>query len=626
MTQYGASPQRRATAVAMTAAGLTVLGLVVGFVPRVPDWAWRGALIGALVAWVALAALWRPLVGAMTSAGVEARYRHRRYRQLVATAKEGVVTIDTDRAISVVNQQAADMLGYSVDEVVAQRDSHFADAGADGGADGGAEASAAAGTGERELTLRRKDGSAVSVLLNESPLLDADGQYAGQLGLITDLSERNGLEDELAFHLFHDPLTALPNHLLLVDRLDAALELASAGATGVAVVVVDVDGMTDVNNTQGHGGGDQVLVELAGRLAGAVPERDTVARSGGDTFVVVAEATGLLFAEGLADRLRNTLNQPCTVGGAPVDVTTSMGVAVGQYGDLPGTLLRGADLALRQAKSLGRGRTEFFTQELRASTKERLELVAELRHAVDRGELSMRYQPVVSLDEGGIVGAEALVRWEHPRRGTLSPAVFIPLAEETGFIDRIGAWVIEETSRQLASWERLRPDLSMSLNVSARQFGAGVLHEIVRAAVDATGVDPRHLALEITEAALMDDVDLSVRVLDDLRATGVRISIDDFGTGYSSLARLNRFPIDVLKIDQSFVAGLPDDTYDVAIVEAVLAIASSLNLSVIAEGVENAAQARTLRELGCRCAQGYAFFRPLTAERFEAELAYALSA
>jgi diguanylate cyclase (GGDEF)-like protein/PAS domain S-box-containing protein len=618
MTQLAASPQRRATAAALTAAGLTALGLVAGFVPRVPDWAGRAALVAALVAWAAMAALWRPLVGAMTRAGAEARYGHRRYRQLVATAKEGVVTIDTDRAISVVNQQAADMLGYSVDEVVPQGDSDLAAA--------GAETSADAGTGERELTLRRKDGSAVPVLLNESRLLDVDGQYAGQLGLMTDLSERRRLEDELAFHLCHDPLTALPNHLLLVDRLDAALQLAGEGGSGVAVVVVDVDGMTDVNNTQGHGGGDQVLVELAGRLAGAVPGRDTVARSGGDTFVVVAEATCPLFAEELADRLRGTLDAPCTVRGALVDVTTSMGVAVGQYGDRPGTLLRGADLALRQAKSLGRGRTEFFTQELRASTVERLQLVADLRHAVDRGQLSMRYQPVVSLDDGHIVGAEALVRWEHPRRGTLSPAVFVPLAEETGLIDRIGAWVIEETSRRLASWQRFAPDLSMSLNVSARQFGAGVLHEIVRAAVDTTGVDPTHLSLEITEAVLMDDIDLSVRLLDDLRATGVRISIDDFGTGYSSLGRLNRIPIDVLKIDQSFVAGLPDDTYDVAIVEAVLAIASSLNLSVIAEGVENAAQARTLHDLGCRCAQGYEFFRPLTAERFEAELAYALPA
>jgi diguanylate cyclase (GGDEF)-like protein/PAS domain S-box-containing protein len=614
MRHSAASPQRRATAVAATAVGLTVFGVGGGFVPGLPGWVWRGSLIGVLVAWAGLALLWRPLVAAMTVARADSRYRRQRYRQIVTTAKEGVVTIDTDQAISVVNQQAADMLGYSVDEVVTQGDSRFAETGED------------AATGERELSLRRKDGSVVSVLLNESPLLDAKGEYVGQLGLITDLSERKGLEDELAFHLFHDPLTSLPNHLLLVDRLDAALALAAEGDSGVAVVVVDVDGMTEVNHAHGHGGGDHVLVEVASRLAGAVPERDTVARSGGDTFVVVAEATGPRFAEELADRLRRVLARPCAVRGTLVDMTTSMGVAVGQHGDRPGTLLRGADLALRQAKTLGRARTEFFTEELRTSTRERGELVAQLRGAVERGEFSMRYQPVVWLADGHIVGAEALIRWEHPQRGTLSPAVFIAAAEETGLIDPIGQWVIEETSRRFASWQRLVPDLSMSLNVSARQFSTGLLRDIVSGAVAASGVDPTHLALEITEAVLMDDVDLAVRTLTELRETGVRISIDDFGTGYSSLARLNRFPIDVLKIDQSFVAGLPDDTYDVALVEAVLAIGASLHLSVIAEGVETAAQARTLHELGCRRAQGYAFFRPLTADRFEAELVAAMPA
>jgi diguanylate cyclase (GGDEF)-like protein/PAS domain S-box-containing protein len=565
-------------------------------------------------------------------AAVRERARHRRrgearYRQIVETVKEGVVTIDTDNAISVVNQQAADMLGYDVHDVIARSRSQFstADAGAgpdagDAPPDGSPEQAEAGATGERETSLRRKDGTTVSVLLNESPLHDSDGHYTGQLGLITDLSERNGLQDELAFRSCHDPLTSLPNHLLLVDRLEAALVQAGSGGPGVAVVLVDVDGIKDVNAAYGHSGGDEVLLELARRLEEALPERDTVARSGGDEFVVVAEATGLLFVEGLVDRLREAMSERWSVGGSTVDITTSMGVAVGQFGDRPGTLLDGAHLALDAAHGRGPGRTGFFTDVLRAARRDRGEAVTDLRRALERHEFVLRFQPVVSLDDGRVVGAEALIRWEHPERGVVGPADFIPVAEESGLIDQIGEWVIEETSRYFAVWQRFVPELSMSLNVSARQFTADRLDDIVRKAIVATGMDPSRLAFEITEAVLMDDVEVSVRTLTSLREAGVKIAIDDFGTGYSSLSRLKRFPIDVLKIDQSFVAGLPDDAYDTALVQAVLDIGKALDLSVIAEGVENAAQAKTLRDLGCTRAQGFQFYRPLTPDQFQSAL------
>lgn len=543
-----------------------------------------------------------------------------RYRQIVETAREGVLTIGTDMVVSAVNQRAADMLGYKMDELVGHRISEFY------GVDGPAAARIDAASrrqgrlrGERETTLRRKDGSIVCVLLNESPLMDREGRYAGQLGVLTDLTERKWFEAKLAFQAVHDPLTGLPNRLLLVDRLQLALDRAEQGSSGVAVFLVDVDGFAGVNTSHGHDGGDQVLVEVAGRLAGSVREEDTVARFGGDEFVVVAEGTGR-FAGKLADRLRVALSVPYSVDGAEVGITTGIGVALGQKGDLPGTLLHGAAVALVKAKANGRGGTEFLTEALRVTSSRRLATVSDLRQAVDRQEFSLRFQPVVALLDERIIGAEALVRWEHPTRGTLSPHEFIAVAEETGIIDPIGQWVIEETCRRFAELQQLVPDLSMSLNISPRQLAADGFSDIVRDAINASGVDPSRLALEITESFLMDNAELAVATLTALRETGVRISIDDFGTGYSSLSRLNRFPVDILKIDQSFVAGLPDDTYDTALIGAVLAIAGSLNLSVVAEGVENRAQARTLLELGCQCAQGYHFYRPLTAEHFKAAM------
>jgi diguanylate cyclase (GGDEF)-like protein/PAS domain S-box-containing protein len=613
---------------AWAAAGLTALSLCSGVVSRKNGLGWLGplSLMVALVAWGFMLRLvlrlrsvatdvsdWQEPVGDTRESGA-------RYRQIVEAAKEGIFTVDTELAISAVNQRAADMLGYSIDELVGHSICEFA--GTDGGESATAEAvqwTAGRLTCERETTLRRKDGTVVSVLLNQSPLLDTESQYAGQLGVILDLTERKGFEDELAFQAVHDPLTGLPNRLLLVDRLELALGRAKRGAPGVAVVFVDVDGFKDVNAAHGHGGGDELLVEIAGRLSNCVRERDTVARFGGDEFVVVSEGAGF-FAEKLAERLRAAMAATYRVGDAKVEITVSMGVAVGQYGDRPGTLLRGADMALLQAKADGRDRTEFFTDALGATSRQRLAIVADLHRAVDRGEFSLRFQPVVSLADECIIGAEALIRWEHPRRGTLSPQEFITVAEETGLIVPIGRWVIEETCRRLAAWQRLMPELSMSLNISARQLTTGILDDIVRDAIAASGVDPSHLELEITEGVLMDDVELSVDTLTALRKTGATISVDDFGTGYSSLSYLNKFPVDVLKIDQTFVAGLPDDAYDMALVQAVLAIAEALSLSVIAEGVETALQAKTLLDLGCHKAQGYHFYRPLTADAFEAEL------
>jgi EAL domain-containing protein (putative c-di-GMP-specific phosphodiesterase class I) len=303
-----------------------------------------------------------------------------------------------------------------------------------------------------------------------------------------------------------------------------------------------------------------------------------------------------------------------------INITVSIGVAVGKNGDRPGTLLRNADMALLQAKANGGDRTVFFTDALQTSSRNRLAMVADLRRAVERDEFSLRFQPVVSLSDGRIIGAEALIRWEHPLRGTIHPGEFIPIAEEMGLIDLIGQWVIQQTCLRLASWQQIMPELTISMNISVRQLSSGHLNQILSDALRTTGANPAHLVLEITESVLADDVDVALHALNSLRDTGAAISIDDFGTGYSSLSYLHRFPVDVLKIDQSFIAGLPDRGCDAALVQAIMAIAHALGLTVIAEGVETAEQASTLLSFGCVQAQGYFFHLPLTANEFEMQL------
>ncbi len=525
-----------------------------------------------------------------------------RYRQVVDTAHEGVLTVDSEMAISDANQPTADMLGYPIDELIGRPMAEFYGPGMADTASREAQQRAAGMLAEkREATLQDKEGLPLPVVINESPLLDTEGNYEGQLSMIADLTERHGLQEKLAFQALHDPLTGLPNRLLLAERLQLALEPATVGHGGVAVALVDIDGFRMVNTAHGTGGGDALLLEAARRMSATVDEGDTVARFGGNEFAVISEHSGdsATAAQLLADRLRAGLTGPCPIGNTQVPFTVSIGGALGRRGDRPGTLLRSADMALMKAKTSGGDRTEFFTRALAAASRRRLAIASDLRHALERGEFSLRFQPVVALADRTIVGAEALVRWEHPRRGTLNPAEFITVAEETGAIGPIGQWVIEETCRQFAEWQPLAPDLSVSANVSAHQITAGNLNEVVRNAVAATGMDASHLTLEITESVLMDDVALSRAVLASLRATAVKISVDDFGTGYSSLSYLNTFPLDALKIDQSFVAGIPGDSCDTALIEAIVAIAAALGLSVIAEGIEKQAQATTLMGLGC---------------------------
>jgi diguanylate cyclase (GGDEF)-like protein/PAS domain S-box-containing protein len=549
-----------------------------------------------------------------------------RKRAILESALDCVVTMDSEGRILEFNPAAEHTFGYSKAAVIGQelaqviippslRDAHRAGlaqclARSDGNP-----------VGRRlQMTAMRADGSEFPVELAITQV-DLPGPPIFT-GYLRDVTEPVRAERELTHRALHDALTGLPNRVLLIDRLRVALERAQRSQSMVAVVFVDVDWFKDVNTAHGHAGGDDLLSEVAGRLAGSVRGADTVARFGGDEFVVVSEGVAH-FADNLAARLRHSMAAPCIVGGTEVPITVSMGVAVGGGTDGPDALLRDADIALLHAKALGKNRTEFYTDALRATSQDRLSAIADLRRAVDRHEFSLRFQPVQRLDGTGIIGAEALLRWEHPEKGTVLPAEFIGLAEETGLIIPIGRWVIEESCRRLARWRAVAPELSVSVNISASQLSALNLNDVVQDALTATGLEPARLVLEITEGILMDDVAFYSAALGAIRKTGAKIAIDDFGTGYSSLAYLEQFPVDVLKIDQCFIAGLPSDAYHRAVVRAVVAIGRALNLSVVAEGVESQVQAEALLRLGCHDVQGYHFDRPLTDEDFQAAVAFA---
>ena len=451
-------------------------------------------------------------------------------------------------------------------------------------------------------------------------LLPAGATYQG---LAHHVRLRREAEARLVHQAYHDPLTDLPNRRLLLDRVEQALARAGRRGEPVALLYLDLDRFKHVNDSLGHAAGDQLLGATAQRLRAGARPGDTVARLGGDEFAILldglADATE---AEAVAAALAAAMEDPFTVGGREAMVTTSIGVAVAHPGQAtPADLLRDADVALHRAKERGKARYAVFDAAMGASLRDRAALEADLRRAVGRGELRLVYQPIVELATGRVVGAEALARWDHPTRGELLPGAFVPIAEEAGLVGPLGQWVLDAVCRQGRAWQDALPaPLVLSVNVSADQFRQTDLVEVVAGALRETGLAPDRLQLEITEGAAMGDADEAVSTLRWLKGLGVRLAIDDFGTGYSSLAYLQRFPLDLLKVDRRFVAGLGRNEGDTAIVAAVLGLARTLGLRVVAEGVETREQANRLQALDCELGQGYLFGRPASAEAFEALL------
>jgi len=430
--------------------------------------------------------------------------------------------------------------------------------------------------------------------------------------------------DQLARQAFRDPLTSLPNRALFMDRLQHALTRTERRGERLAVLFLDLDRFKVVNDSMGHGVGDQLLIGVSHRLSACLRPEDTIARLGGDEFAILLEDVKDDKAPtSVADRLTAELQQAFTVERREVVITVSIGIAMSASRRMtPEDILRDADLAMYHAKGKGKARYEVFDKSMNAPAQERMDLELDLRNAVTRGEFVLHYQPVVALPTGRITELEALVRWNHPQRGLLSPGDFIALSEETGLIVPLGRWVLHEASRQTRQWQLAAPGirLGISVNLSGRQLQQPGLVEEIGAVLRDTRLDPSSLRLEITETVVMHDAASTLAKLEALKELGVQLAIDDFGTGYSSLGYLKRFPVDNLKIDRSFVKGIGRDVEDTAIVRAVITVAKSLNLSVTAEGIESADQIEELRALGCDHGQGYYFAKPMAGDRVPAML------
>jgi len=448
------------------------------------------------------------------------------------------------------------------------------------------------------------------------PHYDSKGNIAGVIGLIRDITERKTAEQQIEYQAYHDALTSLANRRLFQEHLTLALALAQRRQRLVAVLFLDLDHFKLVNDSLGHSTGDALLKVVAARLKAAVREGDTVARVGGDEFtIVLQELSSRADAAVVAQKVLQTIAEPVEVNGERLYVTTSIGITLfPEDGEDAETLLKNADNAMYRAKAEGRNTYQMSTQELNRSTQERMTLESGLHQAMEREEFELLYQPQIDVKTQQIVGMEALLRWRHPARGLVEPAEFIAVAEERGFIVTIGEWVLRTACREA----RRYPDFRVAVNISARQFRDQALIPLVASVLAESGLEPRRLELEITESVAMENIELTLIVLQGLREIGVSIAIDDFGTGHSSLNYLKRFPIDALKIDKSFVEDVPDGFEDAAIVRSVIQLAKGLNLRVIAEGVEKLEQLEFLRENDCREVQGYYFAYPLSADEFGA--------
>jgi diguanylate cyclase (GGDEF)-like protein/PAS domain S-box-containing protein len=460
----------------------------------------------------------------------------------------------------------------------------------------------------------------------EPRFADADADFVQALAnILADALQQRASEDDIRYQALHDPLTGLPNRVLFMDRLGHALSRRGAD---VAVVLLDIDNFKLVNDSLGHGAGDELLMEIAPRLQGALRPGDTIARLGGDEFVVLLEQIpDESAAARVAERMVAVFELPFELSAGEHFAKASLGIALASDSDrLPANLVRDADAAMYQAKSRGRGRFEVFDRAMRLRTVARLSLENDLRRALERGELRIAYQPIVSLHDRSIVSVEALLRWQHPERGLVRPDEFIPVAEESGLIDPIGRWVLEAACMQAAEWHAARPDarpVGISVNLSMRQLTQRDLEATVAAALALTGIEPSSVCLEITESVLLEEPASVSETIRRVARLGVRFVLDDFGTGYSSLAYLTKLPIDGLKVDRSFVDALGSDQRSTAITTAIVRMAQALSVDVIAEGVETERQLAALRELQCELAQGFLLHHPLPAQAISELLAAA---
>lgn len=545
----------------------------------------------------------------------------------VFESQEGMLVTDAQGTILRVNKAFCAITGFSAEEVVGHT-SHMLKSGRHDAAfyiDLWRKLKKH-GYWEGEIWNRRKNNSIYPEWLTITAVKGPDGQVMNYVGTLTDITVRKQAEEEIKTLAFYDPLTQLPNRRLLLDRLRHATAASSRSSQSCALLFIDLDNFKTLNDTRGHDVGDLLLQQVAQRLSQCVREGDTVSRIGGDEFVVILEGLSpnpldaASQAEQVGEEIRRELGRTYMLGGHSHHSSPSIGATLfsgHQYSSEE--LLKRGDLAMYEAKAAGRNTLRFFDPQMQAQVTERARLEAELRQGLREEQLLLHYQPQVDL-LGRIVGVEALVRWQHPSRGLVYPGAFIGLAEETRLILELGDWVLETACRQLASWalQPSRQGLCIAVNVSAQQFHQRDFVQRVHGCLERTGADPRRLKLELTESLLVHDLQDVVHKMGQLQALGVRFSLDDFGTGYSSLAYLKQLPLDQLKIDQSFVRDVLVDSNAATLARTIVSLADSLELQVIAEGVETAEQRSFLERSGCRYFQGYYFSRPLPIAALEA--------
>ncbi|WP_426111316.1 putative bifunctional diguanylate cyclase/phosphodiesterase [Massilia sp. PWRC2] len=544
-----------------------------------------------------------------------------RQTQILEQISESVLTLDRGGYITSWNRGAERLFGYSAPEAVGQHilflyvdeDANFRDAFAEQGGR------------MMEVRRRKKSGAVFWASLTLTPLVDGAGRQAGLIAYLSDITDRKQAEERLHHLAYYDALTKLPNRTLLTKLLEQGLALAQRNDMAGCVLFVDLNRFKWINDSLGRQIGDELLRQVALRLRGALREEDIVAHLSGDEFVVgLFDLRQHFEATTVAHKLQASLVAPFLIEGHDLRVGTSIGISVyPQDGSDAETLLRLADIAMARAKQ-GHDKLEgsvaFYSLDMNHGMHERMRIESGLRHALGHGELVLHYQPKFDIADVRINGAEALVRWVHPQRGMIAPADFIPLAETTGLIVQVGEWVLEAACAQAAIWQSAGlPTLRIAINVSAREFTAS-LPIRVAATLARYRLAPEWLELEITESALMQDIERVIAIMNSINALGVTLSLDDFGTGYSSLSYLKRFPIQSLKIDRSFTMGLPDDPSDCAIATTIISIGQKLGHRVIAEGVETVEQLAFLRESGCDEAQGYLFSKPISAAAFETAL------
>ena len=542
--------------------------------------------------------------------------------------REGVLVSDSRGVIVHVNRALVEITGYPAEEVLGRRPNMFK-SGRHGPEFYQAMFKTIDEHGEwhGEIWNRRKSGEVYPQWQTVRAITDDKGLVSHYVAVFSDISAIKNSQTELARLVHHDPLTDLPNRLLFTDRTEQALASAQRHQTGCALLMIDLDHFKIINDSLGHNVGDLLLKAVAERLLRVFGKGFTVARLGGDEFAVLIDSCAQASqAAGLAQQVLEIMKGPFDVDKHQLFISASVGISV-----FPGDalnaeqLLRNADSALFKAKSSGREGYALYTEELTAHAQYRVEVASDLRRALEQQELRVYYQPVHELKTSRLIGVEALVRWEHPLRGLLAPGEFIPIAERTGLIAEIDAWVLEQACWQMVQWQGAGVELAfVAVNISSRLFARPELFALVSTVLADTGLDPALLELEVTESAVMDNSQVALEQMHRLRALGLRLAIDDFGTGFSSLLRLKRLPVQKLKIDQGFVAGLPGDNDDVAIVRAVIALGQSMGLQVHAEGIEQVGQAQFLLDLDCDLGQGYWFGRPMPAQDLDWQRAPAI--